>query len=49
MYSSPAQPLGPEDLVWRMVCYSLLPLKILLILYLFKYNYLCMYKNFFGT
>ncbi|KAH1113916.1 hypothetical protein J1N35_007294 [Gossypium stocksii] len=22
MYSSPAQPLGPEDLVWRMVCNS---------------------------
>lgn len=20
LYSSPAQPLGPEDLVWRMVC-----------------------------
>ncbi|KAK9271490.1 hypothetical protein L1049_001849 [Liquidambar formosana] len=24
LYSSPAQPLGPEDLVWRMVCFSLL-------------------------
>lgn len=21
LYSSPAQPLGPEDLVWKMVCY----------------------------
>uniref|UniRef100_A0A2P2J8U6 Uncharacterized protein n=1 Tax=Rhizophora mucronata TaxID=61149 RepID=A0A2P2J8U6_RHIMU len=20
LYSHPAQPLGPEDLVWRMVC-----------------------------
>ncbi|XP_031382358.1 probable arabinosyltransferase ARAD1 isoform X2 [Punica granatum] len=24
IYSNPAQPLGPEDLVWRMVCCSLL-------------------------
>ncbi|XP_022852749.1 probable arabinosyltransferase ARAD1 isoform X3 [Olea europaea var. sylvestris] len=23
LYSHPAQPMGPEELVWRMVCYSI--------------------------
>jgi len=35
LYSSPAQPLGPEDLVWKMVCYCFLSLFMFMFLILF--------------
>jgi hypothetical protein len=35
LFSSPAQPLGPEDLVWKMVCYCLFSYFIFLFLILF--------------